>query len=116
MKSETHEHEVRREVVKEIVEWLHEEYDMRGSAIAYAIEQRWGEARTSVPPEVVELLCFLLTRIGSWTSARWDQHARYEKGDEAADMLIAWLKSHGIDPAEWSTRKARTSDEGKERR
>lgn len=37
-------------------------------------------------------LAFLLTRIGSWTDARWDQHLRHEFGDEAAGRMIAALK------------------------
>lgn len=41
---------------------------------------------------------FLLTRIGSWTSARWDQHLRYEYGDEATNNVIAALASLGIVP------------------
>jgi hypothetical protein len=35
-----------------------------------------------------EALGFLLTRIGSWTSARWDQHLRHEVGDAIADKAI----------------------------
>ena len=31
---------------------------------------------------------WLLTRIGSWTSARWDQHLRDHVGDEATDRII----------------------------
>lgn len=37
-------------------------------------------------------LAFLLTRIGSWTNARWDQHLRYEFGDTLANQMIAALK------------------------
>lgn len=37
-------------------------------------------------------LAFLLTRIGSWTDARWDQHLRHEFGDELANVMIAALK------------------------
>jgi hypothetical protein len=37
------------------------------------------------------MLDFLLTRIGSWTNARWDQHLRDEYGDEKTDLFIAWL-------------------------
>lgn len=38
-----------------------------------------------------KMLDWLLTRIGSWTNARWDQHLRHEFGDESTDRLIAWL-------------------------
>lgn len=38
-------------------------------------------------------LQFLLTRIGSWTAARWDQHLRDQYGDEKADPMIAALES-----------------------
>lgn len=37
-------------------------------------------------------LAFLLTRIGSWSYARWDQWLRHEFGDEAADRMIPALK------------------------
>lgn len=37
-------------------------------------------------------VAFLLTRIGSWTSARWDQHLRNEIGDAAADEAIRWIE------------------------
>lgn len=40
----------------------------------------------------------ILTRIGSWTSSRWDQHLRHEVGDEDANAIIAWLAKHGINP------------------
>ena len=44
------------------------------------------------------LLNWLLYRIGSWTSARWDQHLRYEFGDERASSLISFLINEcGID-------------------
>lgn len=37
-------------------------------------------------------LTFLLTRIGSWTNSRWDQHLRAEFGDEFAGPVIIALK------------------------
>jgi hypothetical protein len=37
-------------------------------------------------------LQFLLTRIGSWTSARWDQHLRNEFGDEKAERAIGMIE------------------------
>lgn len=42
-------------------------------------------------------LRFLLVRIGSWTSARWDQHLRFEFGDKKTDETIAWLRESGFD-------------------
>jgi len=36
-------------------------------------------------------LAFLLVRIGSWTDARWDQHVRYEFGDDIANALARML-------------------------
>lgn len=50
---------------------------------------------TSRQTDALELL---LTRIGSWTTARWDQHLRNEVGDEDANAIIAWLKDHDILP------------------
>jgi hypothetical protein len=41
-------------------------------------------------------LAFLLTRIGSWTNARWDQHVRYEFGDDIADALFGTLAQLGV--------------------
>lgn len=35
-----------------------------------------------------DALGMLLTRIGSWTNARWDQHVRNEFDDETADIII----------------------------
>lgn len=40
----------------------------------------------------MEPLAFLLTRIGSWTPARWDQHLRHEFGDERAQVAIDYLE------------------------
>jgi hypothetical protein len=34
--------------------------------------------------------------LASSTSSRWDQHLRYEIGDEDADAVIAWLAREGI--------------------
>lgn len=52
-------------------------------------------------------LRFLLVRIGSWTEARWDQHLRYEFGDEATNETIAWLREAGFDVDEM---RGRTSE------
>ena len=52
----------------------------------YAIPQ---PAAGAVP----EALQFLLPRIGSWTDSRWDQHLRYEFGDERAAPMIAALNA-----------------------
>lgn len=43
-------------------------------------------------PTVRMAVAFLLTRIGSWTHARWDQHLRNEVGDEAANEAIEWIE------------------------
>lgn len=32
----------------------------------------------------------MLQRIGSWTAARWDQHLRYDVGDEDTDVILKW--------------------------
>lgn len=47
-------------------------------------------------------LAFLLIRIGSWTSARWDQHVRHEYGDEVADLLINMLEKAHIPVSEFA--------------
>lgn len=39
--------------------------------------------------EAVRAVDFLLTRIASWTSANWQQHLRFEFGDECAERMIA---------------------------
>ena len=44
---------------------------------------------------MAEALQFLLPRIGSWTNARWDQHLRYEFGDERAGPMITALTAFG---------------------
>jgi coenzyme F420-reducing hydrogenase gamma subunit len=43
-------------------------------------------------------LRMVLLRVCSWTSARYDQHLRYEIGDQDADAVISWLERHGLDP------------------
>lgn len=45
-----------------------------------------------------EGLATVLTRIGSWTNARWDQHLRFEVGDEDADAIVAWLAAREVFP------------------
>lgn len=40
-------------------------------------------------------LMWVLTRIASWTNARWDQQLRYKFGDERTNAVIAWLKKAG---------------------
>jgi len=45
----------------------------------------------AVDEDAAEALRFLLTRIGSWTNARWDQHLRHEFGDDRAGRMIAAL-------------------------
>ncbi len=49
------------------------------------------------------MLCF----IGSWTNARYDQHLRYDVGDEDADAIINWLHAEGINPEEVGNRKVK---------
>lgn len=39
---------------------------------------------------------YLLTRIGSWTSSRFDQHLRHDVGDRDADAILVWLSAQGI--------------------
>ncbi len=45
-------------------------------------------------------IAWLLTRIGSWTNARWDQHLRNEFGDVAANAAIEFLRDCGIKASE----------------
>lgn len=54
----------------------------------------FAEVRAEVAPSVTARMAvaFLLTRIGSWTNARWDQHLRHEIGDAAADEAIRWIE------------------------
>lgn len=52
----------------------------------------------ATPAAVEQGLNFLLTRIGSWTNARWDQHLRERMGDEHAETVIRWLAERGIRP------------------
>lgn len=49
-----------------------------------------------VPEDVREAIIHLFLSIGSWTSSRWDQHLRYEYGDEKTDKIISWLIAEGI--------------------
>ena len=53
-----------------------------------------GPSPVDAPPEVSRALARLLIRIGSWTSARFDQHIRHELADERADAVLAWLGGH----------------------
>ena len=51
------------------------------------------------PDDVRKMLGFLLGRIASWTSARWDQHVRYEIGDGRAEDVFRWLAERcGVEP------------------
>ena len=50
------------------------------------------KAPTPALPIVERGLRFLLSRIGSWTNARFDQHLRYEFGDEQTDEIMKWLE------------------------
>lgn len=44
------------------------------------------------------LLNWLLYSISSWTTARWDQHLKFEFGDERAHSLIDFLINEcGVD-------------------
>lgn len=65
-------------------------------AMRDALIRLTGEPET--PPEVTQGLNRILTRIGSWTNTRWDQHLRSFFGDEATDMVIGWLAERGILP------------------
>lgn len=40
----------------------------------------------------------LLMKIGSMSNARYDQWLRHDVGDEDTDAIVAWLRTHGIDP------------------
>lgn len=48
------------------------------------------------PETAKQGLVFLLTRIASWTNARWDQHLRERYGDKATDEIIEWIYKHEI--------------------
>jgi hypothetical protein len=92
-------------------------------AKAHRMGYRCGEemAEWDAPSPTVRLaVAFLLTRIGSWTNARWDQHLRHEIGDAAADAAIRWIaetfrvKEFGELPAStpWAPPCASTPHEG----
>ena len=49
-----------------------------------------------VPEEVRDGIVHLFLSIGSWTNSRWDQHLRYEYGDEKTDKIVQWLIAEGI--------------------
>jgi hypothetical protein len=38
-----------------------------------------------------EAICRILNRVGSWTTARFDQHLRYDVGDEDANEILSFL-------------------------
>ena len=59
-------------------------------------------------------LAFLLVRIGSWTSVRWDRHVRDEYGDEVADELAVVLREARIPVDELA--RFRVSDRGVHKR
>jgi hypothetical protein len=50
-------------------------------------------------------IAFLLTRIGSWTNARWYQHVRFEYGDDVADVLIDKLREWNVPVEAYATGK-----------
>lgn len=49
-----------------------------------------------VPEDVRDGVIHLFLSIGSWTNSRWDQHLRYEYGDEKTDTIVQWLIAEGI--------------------
>lgn len=53
-------------------------------------------AGSGVPDEVRDGVVHLFLSIGSWTNSRWDQHLRYEYGDEKTDKIVQWLIAEGI--------------------
>jgi hypothetical protein len=53
-------------------------------------------------------LAFLLTRIGSWTTSRWDQHVRDEFGDEVADDLRRLLDRSSVPLDTFAAQKVRS--------
>lgn len=67
------------------------------------------ERRRKVTPR--KMLALLLLRIGSWTNARYDQHLRFEFGDENAEKFLRWLKSAiGVDVAAEGSKRASEQD------
>jgi hypothetical protein len=42
-------------------------------------------------------LAWLLERIGSWSNARFDQHLRYNFGDQATEDFLTWLDRNGVE-------------------
>lgn len=55
-------------------------------------DENTGQMHPCSPCAARTALAWLLTRIGSWTHARWDQHVRHEFGDEIADALVHSLR------------------------
>lgn len=67
------------------------------------------ERRREVTPR--KMLALLLLRIGSWTNARYDQHLRFEFGDENAEKFLRWLKSAiGVDVDAEGSKRASEQD------
>ena len=69
-----------------------------GTGQVWCGDRHTGMAHPCTPCGSRAALTFLLDRIGSWTSARWDQHVRFEFGDEVADGLAALLQKSGVTP------------------
>jgi hypothetical protein len=38
-----------------------------------------------------EAICRILNRVGSWTTARFDQHLRWDLGDEDTNEILSFL-------------------------
>lgn len=69
-------------------------FEERVEALYDVLEGRGVRRESHPPPSPTTRMAvaFLLTRIGSWTNTRWDQHLRYEIGDAAADAAIEWIE------------------------
>lgn len=64
----------------------------KGTAYVHCGDNNTGRSYPCSECSAATALAWLLIRIGSWTSARWDQHVSDEFGDEVTDALRRALR------------------------
>lgn len=88
--------------------------ECHGQGVVWLGDRHTGQAHRCHKCGARTALAFLLVRIGSWTSARWDQHVRTEFGDDIADALIKMLDSAEIPIEKFARSRARLDPTGTE--
>lgn len=88
--------------------------DCLGKGLVHLGDNNTGRDHECTSCATKTALAFLLTRIGSWSNARWDQHVRYEYGDDVANAMVRMLAAADI-PLDAFAASPSSSHESKEK-